>query len=557
MVTMSSTFSALSDFLQSKLVIVYLALATHYVLHIFDLTILPYLVLRWWALAFGGFAAIIYTTGQHAGSIAATMQITATVASVYFGVLSASILLHRGFFHRLRKFPGPLGARFSKAYAVYSGVLHTGSRYFEWQEQVHQKYGSDVIRTGPREVTIYSADAIPLIHGPMSKCVKPDSFYGISRDVAGDSLQTTPDKKEHRQRRKIWDHAFNAKALRDYEPRLNRHAISLMSRLKEQSSKGPIRITNWINFYSFDVMGDVGFNRSFGMLDKGKEDDVIKLLHDSVESLSIGTHIPWSMVLALRTNTGAKPLAEHIQWSRKVLEDRIKTKPKEKDVFSSLLTEGDDHVTSDMISDSRLLIVAGSDTTAATLSFLVCELCARQDIQARLREEIDAIKSGKAHLDVNDLTECEYLYGVIQETLRLHPAVPSGPLRETPREGLTLPDGTYIPGKVIVQVPTYAIQRDPRYWERPLDFMPERWISENPTSVMDKRTFLAFNTGPYSCIGQKLAMMEMRSVVANLVRLFEVEFADGEDGGTIRRQTRDCFTVTVGKLDVKLTPRRS
>lgn len=224
------------------------------------------------------------------------------------------------------QFPGPLGARFSKAYAVYSGVLNTGSRYFEWQEQVHQKYGSDVIRTGPREVTIYSADAIPLIHGPMSKCVKPDSFYGISRDVAGDSLQTTPDKKEHRQRRKIWDHAFNAKALRDYEPRLNRHAISLMSRLKEQSSKGPIRITNWINFYSFDVMGDVGFNRSFGMLDKGKEDDVIKLLHDSVESLSIGTHIPWSMVLALRTNTGAKPLAEHIQWSRKVLEDRIKVR---------------------------------------------------------------------------------------------------------------------------------------------------------------------------------------------------------------------------------------
>lgn len=103
MVTMSSTFSALGDFLQSKLVIVYLALATHYVLHTFDLTILPYLVLRWWALAFGGFAAIIYTTGQHAGSIAATMQITATVASVYFGVLSASILLHRGFFHRLRK----------------------------------------------------------------------------------------------------------------------------------------------------------------------------------------------------------------------------------------------------------------------------------------------------------------------------------------------------------------------------------------------------------------------------------------------------------------------
>ncbi|XP_014551263.1 hypothetical protein COCVIDRAFT_42393 [Bipolaris victoriae FI3] len=557
MVTMSSTFSALGDLLQSKPVIVYLALITHYLLHIFDFTIAFYLVLRGWALAFAGLAAIIYTTGQHAGSIAATVQITATVASVYFSVLTASILIYRGFFHRLRKFPGPFGARLSKAYGVYTGVFRTGARYFEWQEELYQKYKSDVIRTGPREVTVYSADAVPLIHGPMSKCVKAESFYGISREASGDSLQTTQDKMEHRQRRKIWDHAFNAKALRDYEPRLNRHALTLISRLKEESSKGPVRITNWLNFYSFDVMGDVGFNRSFGMLEKGKEDEIIKLLHDSMVPLSVGSHIPWALVLALRTSTGAKPLVDHLEWSRKVLEERIKTTPKEKDVFASLLKEGDDQVTRDMITDSRLLIVAGSDTTAATLSFLVCELCSKQDIQAKLREEIDAINPGKAHLDVNDLPECEYLNGVIQETLRLHPAVPSGLLRETPREGLTLPDGTYIPGKVIVQVPTYTIQRDPRYWEKPLDFMPERWFSESPTSVMDKRTFLPFSTGPYNCIGQKLAMIEMRSVVANLVRSFEFAFADGEDGSAVRKKTRDCFTVTVGKLDVKLTPRHT
>lgn len=103
MVTMSSTFRALGDLLQSKPVIVYLALVTHYLLHIFDFTIAFYLVLRGWALAFAGLAAIIYTTGQHAGSIAATVQITATVASVYFSVLTASILIYRGFFHRLRK----------------------------------------------------------------------------------------------------------------------------------------------------------------------------------------------------------------------------------------------------------------------------------------------------------------------------------------------------------------------------------------------------------------------------------------------------------------------
>ena len=73
--------------------------------------------------------------------------------------------------------------------------------------------------------------------------------------------------------------------------------------------------------------------------------------------------------------------------------------------------------------------------------------------------------------------------------------------------------------------------------------------------VADKRAFIPFSSGPYNCVGQKLAMMEMRSVLANLVRNFEFKFAEGEDGGHVVGKTRDCFTINVGKLDVKLIPR--
>jgi cytochrome P450 len=171
---------------------------------------------------------------------------------------------------------------------------------------------------------VYCADAIPLIHGPTSKCRKPPALYGVFELVSGHSLQTTSDKAEHRQRRKVWDRAFNAKSLREYEPRLNRHALALISKLKEQALQGPVRITNWINFYSFDVMGDVGFSRSFGMVEKGKEDDVIKLLHDSTAMMSISSHIMWALNLAVRTRAGAKPLLNHMDWSSKVLEQRMK-----------------------------------------------------------------------------------------------------------------------------------------------------------------------------------------------------------------------------------------
>jgi cytochrome P450 len=132
---------------------------------------------------------------------------------------------------------------------------------------------------------------------------------------------------------------------------------------------------------------------------------------------------------------------------------------------------------------------------------------------------------------------------------------PSGPVRETPPEGLTLPDDTYVPGKVNVWIPLYSLQRDSRYWEEPLSFMPERWTDERPNAILDKRAFLPFLTGPYNCVGQRLAMMEMRSVTANLIRSFEIDFAEGEDGSTIENRSRDCFTMNVGKLDVKLLPR--
>lgn len=85
--------------------------------------------------------------------------------------------------------------------------------------------------------------------------------------------------------------------------------------------------------------------------------------------------------------------------------------------------------------------------------------------------------------------------------------------------------------------------------------MPERWTSESPEYIRDKRAFLPFSTGAYNCVGQKLSIMEMRSVVANLVRRFWIEFAEGEDGGRCVKESRDCFTLNVGKLDVKLTPR--
>jgi cytochrome P450 len=71
----------------------------------------------------------------------------------------------------------------------------------------------------------------------------------------------------------------------------------------------------------------------------------------------------------------------------------------------------------------HLLTATKSDTTAATLAWIAYELCKQPKIQAKLRKEIDAIAPSKSFLNVEDVANCAFLDGVINEALRLHPAV--------------------------------------------------------------------------------------------------------------------------------------
>ena len=105
-----------------------------------------------------------------------------------------------------------------------------------------------------------------------------------------------------------------------------------------------MRITNWVNFYSFDVMGDIGFNRSFGMVESGEEAHVIKLLHDSQAPLSVLAHISWAMRLIARTPIGSQPLFEHMDWSAKVLEERKKVGASKSALLSQLYLLTNDRI---------------------------------------------------------------------------------------------------------------------------------------------------------------------------------------------------------------------
>lgn len=117
------------------------------------------------------------------------------------------------------------------------------------------------------------------------------------------------------------------------------------------------------------------------------------------------------------------------------------------------------------------------------------------------------------------------LDAVIQESLRLWPSLFFLGQRVTPPEGLQL-GSTFIPGNTIVQLQPFVINRDPRNFVSPNEFMPERWTTR-PDLVINRDAFIPFSTGPYDCVGKRLAYMEMRSVIAKVVDEFDVCVPEG------------------------------
>lgn len=106
--------------------------------------------------------------------------------------------------------------------------------------------------------------------------------------------------------------------------------------------------------------------------------------------------------------------------------------------------------------DSRLIIVAGSDTTAATLTYLFYHLAKKPEETKKIRDELQTAARGEwADADIRD---CKHLNGAIHESLRMHPPVPSGTERKVPEGGMQVGD-VFLPGETNFWMPQYVIGR--------------------------------------------------------------------------------------------------
>ncbi len=174
-----------------------------------------------------------------------------------------------------------------------------------------------------------------------------------------------------------------------------------------------------------------------------------------------------------------------------------------------------------LISEAIELLIAGTDTTAHTLSFAVGELALNPRVFQQAQSIVDKAWQSQGEIDVEILQQLNYIRAIVKETLRLY-SVASGSTslqatRDTVIEGITVPRGTKVFWSML------AAGRDPEIYAQPEEFLPERWLEGNKGNL----PAIDFGSGYHRCLGEHLAMLESTIMLAQLLRYFNWELVNG------------------------------
>ena len=181
--------------------------------------------------------------------------------------------------------------------------------------------------------------------------------------------------------------------------------------------------------------------------------------------------------------------------------------------------EDDGGMSDELVRDEAVsLYIAGHDTTATTLAYAFYLLSQNPEVERRFHAELDDVL-GDRDATLDDLPNLPLTDQIVTETLRLYP--PFWALGRMAFEPIEL-GGHHVPPGVAVMVAPLITHRDPRWYNAPLEFRPERWTDEF-RSELPRFAYFPFGGGPHQCIGEGFAWMEAKLALATLCRRWRAD----------------------------------
>ncbi|XP_060658143.1 cytochrome P450 6a2-like [Drosophila nasuta] len=195
--------------------------------------------------------------------------------------------------------------------------------------------------------------------------------------------------------------------------------------------------------------------------------------------------------------------------------------------------------------------LAGFETSSSTMSYCLYELAQHQDIQDKLREEVNAVlQKHNDKLTYECIKDMRYLDQVISETLRLYTIVPF--LERKALKDYVVPGhpNYVIPKGTQVIVPACAIHRDEDFYTEPTKFDPDRF-SADEVANRDSVEWLPFGDGPRNCVGMRFGQMQTRIGLAQLIQNFKFSVCDETDI-PLNYDPKPFVLGTIGGINVRV-----
>ncbi|KQJ91700.1 cytochrome P450 71A1 [Brachypodium distachyon] len=376
-------------------------------------------------------------------------------------------------------------------------------------------------------------------------------------------------------RRVVVSELLSARRVATYGAVRGKELRRLLAHLTKNTAPGtPVDLSECFLNLANDVLCRVAFGRRFP---HGKDDKLAAVLaeaQDLFAGFTIGDFFPQLEPVA-STVTGLRRrlkncLADLREVCDEIVEEHINGTHKrvpgdrDEDFVDVLLRVQKSPDLEVPLTDDNLkalvldMFVAGTDTTFATLEWVMTELVRHPRILQKAQEEVRRVVGSKGHVDESDLGELHYMRAIIKETFRLHPAVPLLVPRET--VAACKLGGFDIAPKTRVFINTFAMGRDPEIWESPLEYKPERF--ESAAGEIDLKDpdykLLPFGGGRRGCPGYTFALATVQVSLASLLYHFEWALPEGvkaedvsleESFGLATRKKEPLF-VAVRKSDV-------
>lgn len=349
---------------------------------------------------------------------------------------------------------------------VYISSMLKGRLMYDVQ-RIHAEYG-DVVRLAPDEVSFAKQEAWRDIHEPHhgQKAFPRSPVLFAANPGQVDSMLSAPDNGDHARMRKLLNLAFTKKALKAQQPIIQRHAELFINKLRTnaiaqatvsgvQDQSVVVNIVDWINFFAFDVMGDLVFGESFNCLNDAAYHEWVHLIFANVKSLTLAVAIRYYpalefLVMRLMPKRILQEMYDHIQYAEDRIHTRLHYEKQRGDFMTPVIEHNQDFQVmslKEIEATYSILTVAGSETTGTALAGIANQLIQSAPVLAQLVAEIRNTFPQESDITIAAVKDLPYLNAVISEGLRMCNPVAAGLPRIAPQGGGTV-CGVWLPEKV-------------------------------------------------------------------------------------------------------------